>query len=171
MASSSTGTTHLERTLIAHFRRVYVHLHLSARRDELDYLLDKVIALLDLSDARLQLAFYPSSLLLRERAAAHADIEVMANIRRVSRAMKVCDRIYEAGNACGDMGWALMRVGRKEEGERWCEFDGQLNGIAWQVEQEERARAAWRAAEDEREKSARVQTFVHVYGREVVEID
>ena len=144
-----------------------MHLHLSTRRDELDYLLNKVTLLLDLSDSRLQQAFYPSSLHLQDLA----DIKAMATLRRVSRSMPVCNRIYEAGNACGDMGWALIGVGRKEEGERWCEFDGQLNEIAWQVEQEERAKAARIAAEEEREKRARVQTFVHMYGREVVEID
>jgi hypothetical protein len=176
MSSSSTGTTHLERSLIAHFRRVYVHLHLSARRAELDYLLDRLTTLLDLSDARLQLALYPASLPWgEERAKAHADIEVMDNIRRVSKGLKTSDRIYEAGSACGDMGWVLIRVGRKVEGELWCGFEGELGEIAWRVEEEERARAAWVAAEEEKRARARarlgVQVQVQAHRREVVEID
>lgn len=173
MSSSSAGTTHLECTLIAHFRRVYVHLHLSARRDELDYLLDKFVPLLDLSDERLQLALYPASLPLEERANAHADIEAMANIRRASKGKKSSDRISEAGSACGDMGWLLMGVGRKGEGEEWCEFERLLGGIAWREEEDERARAAWMAAEEERRARGRVRVQVHAraHRREVVEID
>jgi hypothetical protein len=175
MSSSSTGTTHLERTLIAHFRRVYVHLHLSARRAELDYLLDKLTTLLDLSDARLQLALYPASLPFEERAKARADIEVMDNIGRVSKGLKISDRIYEAGSACGDMGWVLIGVGRKREGEMWCGFEGDLNEIGWRVEEEERARAAWVAAEEEKRARARlgvqVQAQLQARRREVVEID
>ncbi|GAB7329331.1 hypothetical protein MBLNU13_g01127t1 [Cladosporium sp. NU13] len=99
MSSSSTGTTHLERTLTAHFRRVYIHLHLSARRSELDYLLSHFTTLLDLSDSRLQLALFPASLPLEDRANAHADIEVMENIRRVSKGMKAKGEEEGAG-AC-----------------------------------------------------------------------
>jgi len=95
----------------------------------------------------------------------------MANLRRVSKSLAVCDRIYEAGNACGDIGWVLIRAGRREEGERWCVYDGELKEIAWRVEQEERKRVAWVAAEEEREKRARVNAFFHTLGREVVEID
>ena len=157
MASSSTGATHLERTLTAHFRRVYIHLHLSARRSELDYLLPHFIPLLDLSDERLQQALFPTSLPLEERANSHADVEVMADTRRVSKGMKVSERIYEAGRACGDVGWVLVGVGRKGEGEEWCEFERALGGIAWRVEEEE--------------KRARVQMHARANRREVVEID
>lgn len=173
MSSSSTGTTHLERTLTAHFRRVYLHLHLSSRHAELDYLLSKFTTLLDLSSARLQLALYPASLPFQERANARADIEAMADIRRVSLSMKASDRIYEAGSACGDMGWCLIRAGRKAEGGMWCGFDGELGEIAWRVEQDERVWAAQVAAEEERRKRPRegVLGFARAYGREVVEID
>ena len=93
MASSSAGATHLERTLTAHFRKIYIHLHLSARRSELDYLLSHFIPLLDLSDERLQQALFPASLPLEERANSHADVEVMEDIRRVSKGKKVSERI------------------------------------------------------------------------------
>jgi hypothetical protein len=62
MPSSSTTSTHLEKSLITHFRRIFIHLSLSARWEELDYLLDTFASTLDLSDHSLQLAFYPSSL-------------------------------------------------------------------------------------------------------------
>lgn len=93
----------------------------------------------------------------------------MADIRRVSKGMKVSERIYEAGRACGDVGWVLIGVGRKGEGEEWCEFERALGGIAWRVEEEERAREAWRVAEEE--KRARVQMHARAHRREVVEID
>ena len=142
MPSSSNGTTHVEKTLVAHFRKVYVHLRLSARRDELDYLIDHFIGILDLSDTRLQYALYPASLPLQERAKAHADIAMMNILGRASKALKLFDRIYEAGNACGNMGWLLKQAGRQKEGEQWCEFDRLLEMIAWQVSDEEKAKAA-----------------------------
>ena len=173
MSSSTTGTTHLERALTAHFRKVYIHLHLSARFTELDFLLSKFTALLDLSDVRLQLALYPASLPPQERAKVQTDIEAMDNIRRVSKGMKGSERIYEAGSACADMGWCLIGAGRKREGEVWCGFDGELGDIAWRVEQDERVWAAQVAAEEERRKRDRegVVGFARAYEREVVEID
>lgn len=87
--------------------------------------------------------------------------------------MKGSERIGEAGRACGDIGWVLIGVGRKGEGEEWCEFERALGGIAWRVEQEERAKAAWMAAEEEKRARgrARVQMHARVNRREVVEID
>lgn len=64
---------------------------------------------------------------------------------------------------------AGVAVGRKGEGEEWCEFERALGGIAWRVEEEERAREAWRVAEEE--KRARVQMHARAHRREVVEID
>ena len=95
----------------------------------------------------------------------------MANIRRVSKGMKASARIYEAGSACGDMGWALMGVGRKGEGEVWCEVERLLGEIGWQVEEEEKAKAAWMAAEEEKRARRRVQVLVQAHGRELVEND
>ena len=110
---------------------------------------------------------------MRERTKAHADIEAIANISRASRAMKVCERIYQAGSACGDMGWLLKRAGRQREGEQWCEFDRLLEGLAWEVKSEEDAKAALVAAEEKRRARARsrVQVQAQVHRREVVEID
>lgn len=171
MSSSSTGTTHLERTLVAHFRRVYVHMYLSARRPELYSLIHRFTSLLDLSYERLQPILFPAPLPLEDRANACAEIEAMANIRRVSKGMKASARIYEAGSACGDMGWALMGVGRKGEGEVWCEVERLLGEIGWQVEEEEKAKAAWMAAEEEKRARRRVQVLVQAHGRELVEND
>ena len=66
-----------------------------------------------------------------------------------------------------------LGVGRKGEGEEWCEFERALGGIAWRVEEEERVRAAWMAAEEEKRARgrARVQMHARVNRREVVEID
>jgi hypothetical protein len=71
------------------------------------------------------------------------------------------------------MGWVLIGVGRKREGEMWCGFEGDLNEIGWRVEEEERARAAWVAAEEEKRARARlgVQMQLQARRREVVEID
>ena len=87
--------------------------------------------------------------------------------------MKVSERIWEAGRACGDVGWVLIGVGRKGEGEEWCEFERALGGIAWRVEEEERVRAAWMAAEEEKRARARARVQMHAraHRREVVEID
>lgn len=173
MSSSSNGNTHVERTLVAHFRRVYVHLQLSTCREELNILKEHFIETLDLPETRLQFALYPHALTLHERAKAQADVEVMMDLRRVSKAMKQCDRICEAGSACGDMGWLLKQVGRENEGKQWCEFNRLLLKLAWKVSKEERARAALMAAEKERRARARfgVQAHAHAHRREVVEID
>jgi hypothetical protein len=178
MSSSSTGTTHLEISLVAHFRRVYVHLHLSACRAELDYLLTTFTSLLDLSSTRLQLALRPGSLPLQERAKARADVEAMASLGCASKAMKRCERILQAGYACGDMGWLLKRVGRTKEGEQWCEFDRLLEVLAWEVKGREDAKAALVAAEEKRRARARSRSSMRsdgpdpcIHRHQVIEID
>jgi hypothetical protein len=69
MPSSSSNKTHLETSLIASFRPIFMHLSLSSRWEELDYLLDTFSQTLDLSDHSLQLAFNPFSLLARAQHA------------------------------------------------------------------------------------------------------
>jgi hypothetical protein len=111
MPSSSTTTTHLETSLITTFRPIFMHLSLSARWEELDYLLDTFSQTLDLSDHSLQLAFYPSSLPWQERstAAVRAEIEALDRVRARSAAMK---------------------------GSMWCGFERVLGRLAWDVEAE-----------------------------------
>lgn len=127
-----------------------MHLNVANRADEREYLIDRFIEMLELSDLRLQHALYPSTLPLLKRARAQADIEILERLTRESRAMKLCDRICEAGTACSDIGWFLNQVGRTKEGEKWLEYDSALSQVAWRVYEEEKARAAARAAEEER---------------------
>jgi hypothetical protein len=138
MPSSSTNQTHLERSLITAFRPIFMHLSLSARWEELDYLLDTFSQTLDLSDHSLQLAFYPSSLPWQERSTpvVRAEIEALDRVRGRSAAMKGSERICEAGTKCADIGWLLRGVGREKEGEMWCGFERVLGRLAWDVEAE-----------------------------------
>jgi hypothetical protein len=173
MPSSSTTSTHLEKSLITHFRRIFIHLSLSARWEELDYLLDTFASTLDLSDHSLQLAFYPSSLPRQERntAAVRAEIEVLEDLSRRSRALKASERVDEAGTKCADIGWGLKGVGREREGEMWCGFERVLERLAWEVEGEEEKRVMepvlMLAAEEDEERMARARRAQV----EVVEID
>ena len=83
--------------------------------------------------------------------------------------MKVCERIYEAGAACGDMGWNLVGCGRKREGNRWCDFGRLLADIAWEVEEEDRVRAE----EEKKRAGTRAQRYPGAEANrwEVVEIE
>jgi hypothetical protein len=174
MPSSSSNTTHLEKSLATHFRRIFIHLSMSSRWEELDYLLDTFASTLDLSDHSLQLAFYPLSLPWHERTtvAVRAEIEALDQMRGRSNAMKSSERICKAGTKCADIGWVLKGVGREKEGEMWCGFERVLEKLAWEVEEDEkRAQQAilmLPTAEEERRVRAR---RAQVEGMEVVEID
>jgi hypothetical protein len=133
MPSSSTGTTCVEQALAAHFRRVFVHLSLSSQHTELEYLIDQFADTFDLTDTQLQRALYPNSLPSQEREKARDKIEALEHLRCESRALKWCNRIIEASNACGDMGWMLKQVGRTKEGEQWCEYDRLLTILACEL--------------------------------------
>jgi hypothetical protein len=138
MPSSSSNKTHLETSLIASFRPIFMHLSLSSRWEELDYLLDTFSQTLDLSDHSLQLAFNPSSLSWQERStpAVRAEIEALDRVRARSAAMKGSERIFEAGTKCADIGWVLRGVGRDGEGSMWCGFERVLGRLAGDVEAE-----------------------------------
>jgi hypothetical protein len=171
MPSSSSNTTHLEKSLVTHFRRIFVHLSMSSRWEELDYLLDTFASTLDLSDHSLQVAFYPSSLPWQERttSAVRAEIELLEELRRRSGAMKGSERVCQAGNKCADIGWVLKGFGREREGEMWCGFERVLERLAGEVEEDEKRAQqpifTLPMAEDERRARTQVQRM------EVVEID
>lgn len=175
MPSSSSGNTHAEKALTSHFRKVYVNLNLSGRADEREFLIDRFVEMLELSDLDLQHALYPSTLPLLKRARAQSDIETLERLARESRAMKLCDRICEAGTACSDIGLFLQQVGRTKEGEKWCEYDSALTKVAWQVYENEKAKAAAIAAEEERRMAQRAsmqsRLGLHRQRREVIELD
>lgn len=176
MPSSSNGSTHAETALITHFRRVFVHLGLSDRKDEREFLIDRLVETLELSDTDLQHELYPSTLPLSKRARAQCAVDNLEKLSRESRAMKLCDRICDAGTACGDIGWFLKQVGRTKEGEQWCEYDSHLNWMACKVFEEEKAREAAIAAEEGRRAAQREQMQLRVrraqvQRSEVIELD
>jgi hypothetical protein len=106
MPSSSSNKTHLETSLIASFRPIFMHLSLSSRWEELDYLLDTFSQTLDLSDHSLQLAFNPSSLSwqVRSTSAVRAEIEALDRVRARSAAMKGSERILRPGRSVRILG-------------------------------------------------------------------
>lgn len=70
----------------------------------------------------------------------------------------------------------MRQVGRKGEGEKWCEYESQLSCMAWKVYEDEKAKAALAAAEEERraaqreQMQARVRRFQAQRG-EVIQLD
>ena len=146
--SSSNHNTYLERTLLAHFRRVYAHLYMTGAHQYLyactwgpwglGNMLDMVPAAIHRALTQSENPDLPEPL----RSQNCEVVAIMHGLLLDSQAMRVCARLYEASATSYAMGDLLTEYRRVEDGEFWYWVADKLSVEAGQAnEVEQRAMA------------------------------
>ena len=140
MASSSSRSTFTELTIVHYYRIAFTRLWSAGLHSQAEFITTKFAEVLDIEVQQLTGVLKPIYEPSRgSRASWLADIKQWNELQASNLKLRRSPKIYAAGNALADVGAELFRTGRKDEGERFCEYGEAVWG--WSVNEFEKEEA------------------------------
>jgi hypothetical protein len=131
MASSSTRSTYTEISLVHLYRIAFARLWSAGLHRQAEFITTAFADVLDINKLQLTRVLKPVYEPNRgSRASWMADIKQWNELQASNAKLRRSTKILAAGNALADAGAELFRAGRKDEGERFCEYGEVIWGFS-----------------------------------------